>query len=275
MRRNLQNNKYGNEFIMVVNSTMCLISAFIFAKLLIGLVRYFTINYFGGEIEIVNFDVNCITRDQVFWTTKRILIIYSVGVMTSSLLIFGSLYSFNKFKYMRGLTKLWFLWLYVVSVVLTLGTISKDIMLRRDFYWTVVYMYIPRNVNFFIVFLSSVGLLVVGYFFYRKFLRFSISLDLVKTRRQRMELYTVVAVIPIIISTYILVFMHFYHIRIYEITEALILIIAVFVPYLRVYRDNKPINLLKNERTNIFSKKALFLAIGSFILFYIINFLVA
>lgn len=273
MGKNLYSNKYGNEFIMVANSTLCLISAFIFAKFVIGLVRYLTINYFGGEIEIANFDVNCVTKDPTFWTIKRIMVTYSIGVITSSLMIVGSLYSFNKFKYMRGLTKLWFLWLYVVSVVLTLGTIAKDIMLRRDFYWTVVYMFLPQPALYMIVFIASVGLLVVGYFFHRKFLRFSISLELVRTRRQRMELYTFIAVVPVIVVTYVLIFIHFYHLRIYELTEALILIITVFVPYLRVYRDNKPINLLKNETTNVFNYKALLLAIGGVILFYVINIL--
>ncbi len=245
--------KQGKLWI-VFNSLLAFISAFIFAKMVIGFARFLVMRYFDGSVIMKNYEILCVSwKYSEIWTKKSVISIYLTGLIVAVLLIVFSSILYTKSKSIRGFAKLWLIWLYVVSINQSIGLFIRDIPFRRDLFHALEWMFIPYTVIITICFLSIPFLIITNIYNHLKFLRMTPSFDRVSSKKKQRAFYTNIAVIPAVIGSLILMMLNGFKIEMFEIVELLVLIFSLLFSYSLMFHTLTIMpRIVKNEPTNKF-----------------------
>jgi hypothetical protein len=264
-----------NKVWITINSIFAFVSAFIFIKAIVAFARFVIILYFNGSTQMTNFEMDCITwMYSEFWTTTTVLSIYMIGLIISANLIIISYVLYRNFRTIKGFLKLWFAWLYVISINQSIGLFIRDIPFKRDLYHALNWMYIPYGVMFGIAVLTVPALYFTNLGNDIKFLRMAPSFDDILSNAQRRRFFTRIAFLPALLGSAIILLMHFNRIQLFEIAELLLIIASILVSYVIFRKDELIVEfrIVKNEPTNkfnVFMFTLFVLAIGAYYYFTI------
>jgi hypothetical protein len=260
-----------NKAWVTINSIFAFVSAFIFVKAVVAVSRFLVIRYFNGSTQMENFEMDCITwMYSDFWTMTSVLSIYLIGLIVSANLIIISYVLYRYFRTHKGFLKLWFAWLYVISINQSIGLFIRDIPLKRDLFHALNWMYIPYAVMIVIAVISLPALFFTNIGNDIKFLRMAPSFDEILSNNSRRRFYTRIAFLPALFGSMILLLLHFYKIELFEISELLLLIASVSITYILFFKEELIVEfrIVKNEPSNKLSILMLILFICSVIGFY-------
>jgi len=235
-----------SKFWIILISTLCFIAAFIFAKGLIGFARFIIIHYFGGSFHLDNFDLVCVEHaNSSIWTHKSVISIYSIGLLAALFMALVSFVFYKWTKNQKGIVNLWFLWLYVIALNQALGKLFVDVILKRDFYHALNWMYIPYQFMYVIAAPSIVLLSIVISYNRKRFIRIATSQKGIKSKKFHHNKYTYISLVPAIIGTALLLMSHVTNIHRFEVFEMLIIIITLYISFAFPLQN-------KNEKPNNF-----------------------
>lgn len=267
--------KSRSEVLIIFNSALCFITAFIGVKAIIGLARFVIMRHFSAWVHLVNFDLICMNgKDARIWTHTSVISMYSVGVIVASILAIFSLIAYYKLKKFKGLLKLFAFWFYAIALNQSLGVFLRDIPIRRDFYHALNWMYTPYELMIGLTILAGIILLILNSFNYKKALRVAISTEHIRDNKSRRKTYANIVMIPALLSSIFLTLLHFYNIYTYEVTELVILLISLSTPYIIFFRGEIPrkIKIFKDETTDKLNYFALFMASSAIIGYFLVKF---
>ncbi len=243
---------YKDRINFVLNSIFCFITAFMVVKGIIGLSRFVIMRHFSAWVHLVNFDLICMNgKDARIWTETSVISMYSVGFIVASALAIIGIIVYYKIKKTKGLLKLFTFWFYVIALNQSLGVFLRDIPIKRDLYHALNWMYVPYEFMIGLTVLSGIILFVLNGFNHRKALRVATSTEQIRDNKSRRKTYALIVVLPALISSIFLFFLHFYNMKVYGAIEFLILIISLLVPYAMFFRGEIPkkIKIFKEENT--------------------------
>lgn len=261
---------------VLLNSTFCFLSAFLFVKGSIAFWRFIVMRYFDAWVNLDNFDIICLNGKYAkIWNHNSIISMYSVGFMVGLFLVFLGFYLYKQYKSKKGLLKLWFIWLYIISVNQSFGIIIRDIPLKRDIYHAFNWLSIPNELLIGMMILSVFLIIVIHGFSARKFLRLATSSLVLRDNKKRRVFYTQLVWVPALIGSLFTLIFHFWDIRDYELIELLILMLSLSIPYfLFISRESpKKIRILKGEPTDIKNISVITITSLFFVVFFIVKYL--
>jgi hypothetical protein len=261
----------NNKTWIVINSMFAFVSAFIFAKAIIALARFFVIRHFEGSTQMDNFELDCVTwKYSPFWTHTSVISIYLTGFFISLAMVFIAYFMYRYFRTNKGFLKLWFAWLYVISINQSVGLFLRDIPFKRDIYHALNWMYIPYGVMFTFAILTVIILYFTNIGNEIKFLRMTTSYDDILSNKLRSKLYTRIALLPAIFGSAFLLLIHFYNIQLFEITELVILIASIGLTYISFMKGELIVEfrIVKGEMSNKFNLFVLILFVLSLTAFF-------
>ena len=264
------------EAIVIINSALCFITAFIGVKAVIGLARFIIMRHFSAWVHLVNFDLICMNgKDARIWTHTSVISMYSVGVIVAAIMAILSLIAYYKLRKNKGLLKLFAFWFYVISLNQSLGVFLRDIPIKRDFYHALNWMYVPYELMIGLTIFVGVVLLILNGFNYRKALRLTTSTEYIRDNRSRRKTYAKIVMIPAILASMLLILLHFYKIYGYEILELVILIISLSTPYIVFLKGDIPkkIKIFKDEPTNQINSFAVIMGCSAIVVYFVVKFL--
>lgn len=242
-----------NRCWIIINSFLAFVSAFIFMKAVVLFAKFLVIRYFGGSMQMENFEIECVTWTySSFWTNASVVSIYLIGFMVSLLFILVAIFLHSKFKTVRGFIKLWFSWLYVFAVNQSIGLFIRDIPFKRDIYHALNWMYIPYGLMIAIAVISVPLLFGLSYGNDIRFLRMAPSFNNILNNKRRRRFYTQVAFIPAVLGSVFLLLLHFSSINLFEIVEKLLIIFSILIAYLHFIKGELIVefHIVKDEPTN-------------------------
>jgi len=260
---------------IIFNSTFCFLSAFLFVKGAIGFWRFTIMRYFDAWVNLDNFDLICLNGKYAkIWTQNSVISMYGVGFLVGFFLFLSGFYLYKKYKTKKGLLKLWFIWLYVIAVNQSFGLLIRDILLNREIFHALKYLTIPDELQIGVIILSVLIIIVIHGFSVRKFLRLATSSRDLRENFKRRILYTQLVWFPALIGSFLILIIHFWDIRDYEIIELLILILSLSIPYLLFISRKLPkkIRILKDEQTDIRNMPVIYVTTLFLIGFFIVKF---
>lgn len=250
-----------NKLWIFTNSLFAFVSAYILIKAVIILARFLIIRYLDGSTELVNFELECINpASSRIWNHFSVLSIYFIGFILASILI-GVFYAlYRKFRRTKGLLKLWFVWLYLISTTQSFGAFVRDIPFYRGSYHALNWLFIPYGAILGIAFLSIIILFVLNYMNIIRFIKMAPSWDYIETNKSRISFYTLIAFLPAIVGCLIITLLNINNINNFEILEKLVIIFCVSVPYLHFLKKNKKL-LFKRVKDDTTDKPNTFIII--------------
>ncbi len=261
---------------LISNSLFCFISTFIFIKGVIGFSRFVVMRYFDAWVNLDNFDVICLNGKYAeIWNRSSVISMYGIGFIAGLILVFLAYYFFKEYKSKRGLLKLWFIWLYLISVNQSIGIIIRDIPLKRDMYHALNWMLFPGELLVGMIVLSALVIIVIHAFSARKFLRLATSKSDIKENYNRRVFYFQLVTIPGLIGSAFILQLHFGDIRDYEVIELILLNISLIIPYFLFMKGEMPkkIRILRDEKTDIRSVPIIVLSALFIAVFFIVKFI--
>lgn len=241
---------------ITVNSLLAFISAFLFAKMVLGFARFVVMRFFEGCVVMRNFEILCVTwKYSPIWTYKSVISIYLTGFIAAIVLLIISYLLFLKYKKIRGFIKLWIIWLQVILINQSVGLFLRDVPFKRDLFHALEWMHIPYNVMIFITILSIPILIVFNLYNHTKFLRMTPAYDYILSNKRQRNLYTLLAFIPAVLGSFFLLILNGFKFQLFELVELSILIISIGFSYFLMLNEELTIEIriVKNEPSNRFS----------------------
>lgn len=262
-----------NKVWIGVNSFFAFVSAYIFVKALVAISRFIVIRYFGGATEMDNFELDCITwMYSEFWTHTTVISIYLIGALIAGISAIAAYVLYRSVRMQKGFLKLWFSWIYVIAINQSIGVLLRDIPFKRDIYHALNWMYFPYWLMIVITVFSIPALYFTNLGNDIKFLRMAPSFDDIASNRSRRRFFTRVAMLPAFFGCLFVLLMHFWDIRLFEITEALVLLVSLSVTYFLFHKEELIVEfrIVKSEpsdRFNLFVVLLFALSVGCFYYF--------
>lgn len=257
--------------IIIINSLLAFISAFIFVKGVIAISRFFVLKFFGSTTNMINFDiVSMDTQFSPIWTYKSVISIYLIGFIVALFLVFISYHLYRYFRTRKGTFKLWFNWVYFIALIHSLGLFIRDIPLKRDFYHALNWMHMPYWLMITLTILSGLALIYILSMNEIKFLRLVPSFDFLQTNKSRRKFYFVIAVLPALLGSLFLIILQINTLELYVIIELIMIVIGIFVPYFMLLFNKMIVlfRIIKGERPNFLSGILVVLFVLSIISYY-------
>ncbi|MDD4148742.1 MAG: hypothetical protein PHE33_01815 [Bacteroidales bacterium] len=254
-----------------INSFFAFVSAFLVMKGIIAVSRFIVIRSFSGSTQMENFELDCITwKYSEFWTSTSVVSIYTIGLLVSAATIILSYMLYRHFRTRKGFLKLWFAWLFVISINQSIGLFIRDIPFKRDLYHALNWMFIPYEVMIAISILTVPALYFINVGNDIKFLRIAPTYDDLLSNHRRRKFYTIVALIPAIAGSIFLLLMRFHNIQLFELSELFLLIGCICISYTQFLKDELIVEfkIVKNENSNKLNLFVLSLFIISIAIFY-------
>jgi magnesium-transporting ATPase (P-type) len=211
------------------------------------------IRYLDGSTELVNFELECINPpSSKIWNHFSVLTIYFIGFILASGLIGISYALYKKFRSNKGLLKLWFIWLYVISTTQSFGAFIRDIPFYRGTYHALNWLFLPYGAILGIAFLSILILFILNYMNIIRFIKMAPSWNYIETNKLKISFYTLIAFLPAIVGSLIITLLNIHNINNFEILEKLVIVFCVSVPYLHFLKKNKKLlfRRVKNDTTD-------------------------
>jgi hypothetical protein len=205
-----------------------------------------------------NFELDCITwMYSDFWTSTTVISIYITGAIVAGIAAVMAYAFYRFFRAQKGFAKLWLAWIYVISINQSIGVFLRDIPFKRDIFHALNWMYFPYWLMIAIAVLTIPALYFSNLGNDIKFLRMAPSFDDIASNRSRRRFFTRVALLPALFGSAFVLLMHFWDIKLFEITELLVLVVSLSVTYLLFRKEELIIEfrIVKSEpsdRINIF-----------------------
>ncbi|OQA97587.1 MAG: hypothetical protein BWY22_01231 [Bacteroidetes bacterium ADurb.Bin217] len=232
------------EYKIFIHSLLSFLSAFFIVKVLLLFVRYSTINFFNGSYELNHFEVICTNHPHSsFWTQTTVVSIYGISVVVSF-----CLYIFSKFLQKRikleSLHKLLFCWIQIILLFQSFGIIVKSILIQQDFYYALLWLYLPPVAIYVIGIIFLVVYFKLQYSIFFEFVKISPSQRLIKTLENKRLFFIKHCILPVLCGYAILFLIHEFEMYIYEIVEFSVCILILSSVLIR--KKNKAIKIHKN-----------------------------
>lgn len=234
----------NKEYKIFIQSLLSFLTVFFLVKLVLIFIRFITINYFNGGYDLIHFELICTNHPHSsFWSQITVISIYSVTVIVAFCLYLLSKIFQKKIKLESSL-KLLFCWIQIILLFQSFGVIIKSIIIQQDFYYALLWLYIPPFVIYIIGILFLVLYIKLQYSIFFEFAKISPSQRLIKTLENKRSFFIKHCILVVLCGYAMLFIIHSFQIYIYEIVEFSVCILVLSSILIR--KKNKAIKIHKN-----------------------------
>lgn len=258
------------EFNIFVNSLLSFLAAALILKLVIAFFRYKVILHFSGEVGQLNFEIVCTSPSfSAIWTYSAVYAIYGIGIFISLIIFVFAEVLFKITSRISGVSKLFFLWLSLLSLQHFLGFIFKGVILNQEFYYVLRWMHLPNFISYLVGFLSLILFILLVYLRFDRYLLIASSRYLIVDQFLKKR-FAVINFFIVAIFGYLILFgINSFKVQIYEIIEFLVFLLALFISF---FGAKKPkILTLKDETTSRINLFLIILVITLILAFILIK----
>jgi hypothetical protein len=252
---------------ITINSTLAFMSAFVVAKMTIGLARFVVMRHFDGSVIMRGYEILCVSwKYSPIWTYKSVISIYLTGFITALVLYILSNILYHKYKRNRGFLKLWLIWLIIIFINQSIGLFLRDIPFKRDLFHALQWMHLPYAIMIIFTIISIPLLIMTNLYNHAKFLRMTPTYDYILSKKRQRNFYALIAVIPAILGSFFLLAFNGFKFQSFQVIELFILIVSLGFSFILMLKGEltREIRIVKDEPSNRFS---LLLFVGSIIIF--------
>lgn len=161
--------KLTNHITISINSTALFLISYLFVFFIHQLFTILSALLFNITVELDYTRINFLVY-RYAWTFDSVKIIYSTGPVICMLLSIFMLVVAIRFKEYDGLFKMFFLWGFVHSINLFLGSALSGALLGEGFGHVLIWMFMPDTGKMIITLLGLFGLAAIGFAISRLFL---------------------------------------------------------------------------------------------------------
>lgn len=164
------NERTPANFLKVIVNSLCY---FILAYLTVIFIAYLATSLAGmqfGFTTVIKYYKVIFAIDQQKWSGDAVKMLFSVNPVIGTIIAVLSLIIYNNLIETTGLFKMYFIWIFIHSVNLTLGSILSGSFVEKGFGYVLMYMYFTDTPRLILTILSAFSMLLIGYFIARKFL---------------------------------------------------------------------------------------------------------
>jgi len=154
---------------VIINSLCYFILAYLTVNFIASLVTSLASLQFQYST-VIKYHKVIFAIDQQKWSGDAVKMLFSVNPLVGTLLSVISLIIYNNLVENNRLFKMYFLWIFIHSVNLTLGTILSGSFVEKGFGYVLMYLYFTDTLRLILTIISAFTMLFVGYFISRKFL---------------------------------------------------------------------------------------------------------
>ncbi|MGM0650289.1 MAG: hypothetical protein ACQES1_07270 [Bacteroidota bacterium] len=263
-----------HKFWIFINSLLAFISAYIFVKAVIILVRFVIIRFFDGDLQLTNFEMECVSPPYSnIWTSFSVKTIYLSGFLISGILIPVAYGFYKRFQSEKGLVKLWFVWVYVIAISQSFGVFIRDIPFSRDIYHALHWTYISYGGMLGFIVVSLPALFFLNYMNIIRFMKMAPSSEYLKTTALKRKFYNRIALLPALFGSLLIIAINYKTLQAFEVVEKLVILLCVAIPYLHFLKKKLELNFLrvKNDTTDQFNPFVLLAFLFAVIGYYVIK----
>ena len=189
-----------NSVIMYTLAMLCMHLMYLYIKVIAGQIM-------GTPMEVFHNRINyMLDRDE--WTRQHVLTFYGFPPLMCIAIAGISLLLFSYFKKSQGGMRIFLLWFTLQALVYGIGMTLANIITAEGFHYAMQWLYLNNVVRVIVALLCFAGLIIVGFFSSKSFLRISVSQSLVAGGRRR-NFLTKVAFWPWVVGVIVFLALNF------------------------------------------------------------------
>ncbi len=262
-RQKNHNENYTKPYIIVANSTVLFLLAYVFIYSFPMMATEYVANKHGINIRFNNYAIEYLTpNDSPLWTKNNIISIFAIGPAITFFMSFLFWYISYELRSTKGLFKLFFTWAYILSFNLTFGGLIAGIATLDGLLFVFNWSGLSPGLALILGIISGFVLFFIGKASKVSFLRTAYNRDWILMPKAQIIFKLRVIYLPYFIGSLLLFATGFPSYSLFYVLQIATLII-LFLPTMSYYSPDE-IRLSK-------VKTKQFLAIG-FIILLVIHF---